>query len=159
MAKSSLILMLVWTQLLAGSGGSVYLCISDDGSHWCVDSDPATCTCCQHETEQDEGGECRCSRAGMSRDENESPRESPTLAGQPCGCTHILISNPEQSPTTLRVSSRTNAERLSQLVALLHHILPHDQFVVDGPHPALRHNSPPIPSQSLAILSSVVLRC
>lgn len=163
MVKSLLILALVTTQLLAGSGGSLYLCISNDGSHWCVDSDPASCTCCRQEAETDEHSGCCCSHVAGScdgdRDEHRTPSESPELAGQPCGCTHILISHPQQSPTTVRASSTTDAERLALLVALLPHAPLHDQFVSDGPDLTFRLNSPPIPSQSLAILSSVVLRC
>lgn len=169
MVKSLLILALVTTQLLAGSGGSLYLCISNDGSHWCVDSDPASCTCCRQEAEKTaESGEgddsgCCCSHVAGScdgdRDEHRKPSELPELAGQPCGCTHILISHPQQSPTAVRASSTTDAERLALLVALLPHALLHDQFVSDGPDPAFRLDSPPLPSQSLTILSSVVLRC
>lgn len=163
MVKSLLILALVTTQLLAGSGGSLYLCISNDGSHWCVDSDPASCTCCRQEAETDEQSGCCCSHAGgscdPSNDEDQIPDgESQELAGQSCGCTHILISQ-SQSPTTLQASSRTDAERLSLLVALLPHVLLCGPFVADELDPEFRHSSPPIPSQSLAILSSVVLRC
>jgi hypothetical protein len=40
MAKSLRMLTLMTTQLLSGSGGGVYLCLSNDGSFHCFDGGP-----------------------------------------------------------------------------------------------------------------------
>lgn len=165
MIKSLLVLALVTSQLLAGGGGALYLCISSDGSHWCVETDPASCTCCrQTEVEQDDCSGTCCSRpAGLcdQTDDEHGTRggESPELAGQPCGCTHILISHQPQAPSVFRAPSATDAERLLQQVAPPSQVLRHDRFVSDLADRALRKDPPPIPAQSLTILSSVVLLC
>jgi len=70
MAKSLLILMLMTTQLLAGSGGSVYLCISNDGSYCCFDTGPESCMCCHEEQEEIVHDPC-C--GGCQEDGNQTP--------------------------------------------------------------------------------------
>lgn len=160
MLNSLLILALVTTQIASASGGSLYLCISEDRSHWCVETDPASCTCCRQQAATNELPGCCGSHADGAGDQSHGERatphgESPELAGQPCGCTHILISHPRQSPPTLRPISRTDTQRVALLVV----VLLHDQFLGGGPDPAFRHKPPPAQRQSLTILSSVVLRC
>jgi hypothetical protein len=164
MIKSLLVLMLAVTQLLAGSGGSLYVCISNDGSCWCVEIDPASCTCCRQELETTEGSGCCCSHASGSCDPCNDVHGTPggellKFADQPCDCTFILISHPQQSAISLRVSSRTDGEHLFELPALVQHLFLHDQFVGDGPDLTLKYSPPPIPSQLLGVLSSVILRC
>lgn len=165
MVKSLLVLALVTTQLLAGGGGALYLCISSDGSHWCVETDPASCTCCrQVEGQQDERSSTCCSRAAelcdQTRDEHGTRGvESPELAGQPCGCTHILISHQQQAPPDFRARSATDAERLVRQVDLAPCVLRLDRFPSASLDWVLRKDPPPIPAQSLTILSSVVLLC
>lgn len=166
MAKSLLILMLMTTQLLAGSGGSVYVCISNDGSYCCFDAGPESCMCCQDERETVH--ESRC--GGCEEDGNKAPcgrheEGQPTcpdddilVAGDPCGCTHIPVVMPSDQPTNVaRSSNSVDGERLISLIALLP-TLAFDHHAVA--HLPLRLADPPaVPNFALTVVSTVVIRC
>jgi len=161
MAKSLLILMLVATQLLAGSGGSLYLCISGDGSFCCLDSGPGSCTCC-HEQDDDPPAcasdcdevTCRC------HDRRETPAD-PTveIANEGCGCIHIpLIVSAAQPTRVVRARTPTDAERLRQLMASLPSIDVAHTAIVASP-PASWGGPPAVPQFALTVVSTAVIRC
>lgn len=161
MAKSLLILMLVATQLLAGSGGSLYLCISGDGSCCCLDSGPGSCTCC-HEPDDDPQAcasdcdevACRC------HDGRETPA-APTveIANDDCGCIHIpLIVSAEQPTRVVRTATTTDAERLTQLIASPPSLDIGHTISVASP-PASWGRPPAVPQFALTVISTVVIRC
>lgn len=165
MAKSLLILSVVATQLLAGGGGSLYLCISDDGSYCCIDFGPDSCACCQPEERHSACADQCCShnsdepcsdhREGGGTPETPQPA---SLAAEPCGCTHVLISA-EQPTSITRTCNPVETERLSQL-AMLPSCLPNCQQwgVLPIPH-ARWHGPPAAPDLALAVISTVVIRC
>lgn len=136
MTKSLLVLFLMATQLLAGGGGSLYVCISHDGSFCCIDSGPETCECCSnHEAVQhdsccharhehpDVSGDDRCQHDGDQHDGGPCA-ESRMLASPAaphddvCGCTHIplMMTSVRQSP--LARISMPNGERFECPTAL-----------------------------------------
>jgi hypothetical protein len=165
MAKSLIILMLMTTQLFAGSGESVYLCISNDGSYCCLDAGPETCTCCRNHEEPSEdaccsnaacAGEVAC---GHHDETSPCPNYFGRIASDPCGCTHIPVMSSAAKPTTIaRTSVRAEAERL----ALLDACLPTCFIGVDAAtlSPHLRWTGPPaVPDFTLTVISTVVIRC
>jgi hypothetical protein len=156
MAKSLLILMLVTTQLLAGHSGTLYLCVSDDGSFCCIDTGSASCVCC-HDEEKSAHASC-CSDPECE----EKPTESQQLglsAGDPCGCTHIpVMVSADQPATVSRSSIMTESERLSLHIALLSASFVYVEVVAPSPH--LCWSGPPaVPDFALTVISTVVIRC
>lgn len=163
MLNALLSLVLATTQLLAWSGGSLYLCLSDNGFH-CVDFGPASCTCCHSPAEQDEHADHCCSDAAVTCDGDHAgyPKPeniaSPIFASDSCGCTHVQITS--QQPTSiLQASSAMDVERHLQFAAVLPFVLSGDLPLGDRFDPACSRGSPPIPSQALIILASIILRC
>ncbi|ODA29090.1 hypothetical protein [Planctopirus hydrillae] len=165
MAKSLLILMLMTTQLLAGSGGSVYLCICNDGSCTCFDAGPDLCTCCHDEHKEGVrhccgGCEKDGDRAPCSHHDEEQPvcPDDIFVAGDPCGCTHIpVVMSSDQPTNVVRPSRSVEGERLFSLIALLP-MLAFDHYAVA--HPPLRWADPPVvPDFALTVVSTVVIRC
>lgn len=159
MARSILVLILMMTQLLIGSGGSLYLCVSSDGSCWCIENDPETCTCCPvagpHEV-----GQCSCESDVCSRcsEYSEAPESAQNdfKVANPCGCTHILISS-EQVASSAQIS--TISGRYLQVVALVPCILACDELARCSQSQASWNGPPQIPAFALSVLSTVVLRC
>lgn len=99
MIKSFLILMLATTQLLTGSGGSVYLCIKNDGTFCCLDTGAEACRRCVDELPvvEEEPSGCACCREADSptlplhESAAASKFVSALVSGDACGCTHVLI--------------------------------------------------------------------
>ena len=167
MVKSLLILMLMTMQLLAGSGGSVYLCISNDGEYCCLDTGPQSCTCCQ-EHQQEAAHETCCSEVGCSGKIAGPPcgqrNESSSLSGEmvmdgACGCTHVPIAASADHPTTvIRPTVTVESERLALLVAWLPTRLGDTDAAAFLPH--FRWTGPPaVPDFTLTVISTVVIRC
>lgn len=167
MAKSLLILMLMATQLLAGTCGLLHLCISDDGTYCCIDAGPESCTCCQKHSEAvpeaccDEHAVDAVSETCCEHCEEEStePDTQTSVAGDPCGCTHIPLMVSSSQPTTIvRSTISESVERYTLLVAWLPSLVGSD--AVDGPSPHLRWFGPPVvPDFALTVISTVVIRC
>lgn len=164
MAKSLLILMLVATQLLAGSGGSLYLCISGDGSYCCLDSGPGSCTCCHEQDDDPQACASDCHEVTCScHDRHETPAE-PTveIAKEGCGCIHIpLIVSAEQPTRVVRTATTTDAERLTQLIAS-----PPSLDIgraISVASPSASWGGPPAVPQfaliALTVVSTIVIRC
>ncbi|GIX05064.1 MAG: hypothetical protein KatS3mg114_0933 [Planctomycetaceae bacterium] len=163
MAKSLLILMLAATQLLAGSGGSLYLCISNDGSYCCFDSGPESCTCCiGHDEEhaacvasERDGCACQC----HDRDGKQQAEPSVAIADDGCGCIHIpLIVSAEQPTTATRPAATLSAERIALSIASLASIPCSHTSSVSSP-PPFWSGPPAVPEYALTIVSTVVIRC
>ena len=172
MFRFSLVLTLAVTQLLAGSGRAVYLCVSSDGMVCCVDSGPGFCRCCQHgDDTTPQGGEAGaespagCSATCCDHQHNESldvaadETAPPALSGGPCSCDHELIS-PGQAARVLRSSAGGKfslaLQWTSATPAITDGIAPlgnqaHRRSASDGP--------PWLPDARLAMLSTIVIRC
>jgi len=158
--------MLMTTQLLAGSGGPVYLCISNDGSYCCIDTGPASCTCChgqeaiQHDACCGEPG-CEAVSESCCEPHDEDPSQSDghgLAAVDPCGCTHIPVMVSSDQPITARSSTTTDVERLSLLVALP--LALGSGLEIAAPSPHIHWSGPPaVPDFALIVISTVVIRC
>uniref|UniRef100_A0A7C2NYS7 Secreted protein n=1 Tax=Schlesneria paludicola TaxID=360056 RepID=A0A7C2NYS7_9PLAN len=163
MVKSLLILMLVATQLLSGSSGSVYLCVKSDGTCCCLDSGPVSCNCCHDHGElpqalADSGCDnvaCHC----HDRDGVRQAEQSAALVDDGCGCTHIpLIVAVEQPARIVRTALATDVERLAQLVAWLPALHVGDDVPVLWP-PTTGSQPTGVPDFALTVISTVVIRC
>lgn len=168
MLKSFLILMLMTTQLLAGSGRSVYLCIGDDGSFCCLDMGPASCTCCADQeveiSEEHSGCGCGCDESKSSRDSERSSRMEPSAesilrSGDLCGCTHILLSSEQPSLRVARMSGAVDADYFAQFAAETPAVSG-TGAAIDARHSCRQRFRPPtISSHALTVLSCVSIRC
>jgi len=167
MSKTLLILMLMATQLLAGTGGSLYLCISNDGSCCCFDVGPESCTCGRGHKDGSAGraaASCDCGEVTCQCHEcheTSIPESEATIevANEDCGCVHIpLMVSVEQPTRTVRSTIATDAERLALLIASLPSISVNHTFSVNSPE--VRWNGPPaVPEFALTVISTVVMRC
>ena len=164
--------MLVATQLLAGSGVSVHLCFSSDGSFCCIDGGAASCSCCKPADEpkkslenQLPAGNARKCNAGCCKVANNEwhgeEKYPPALAEAPCGCTHIplALASGEQS-----IASRSGAapsERVShQFSALwLPATLLNAADLSLLPPRLEMGRQPHVPNYTLVVVSIVVIRC
>lgn len=168
MAKSLLILMLMTTQLLAGSTGPVYICIKNNGEYCCLDTSPKFCTCCQ-EHRQEAAHETCCADSGCAGEIVELPcgHHDQTLPSSDlivemddaCGCTHIPVAvSPDQATTATRTAFSAEIERLALHVVWLPTWLSGTDTASFLPH--FRWNGPPtVPDFALTVLSTAVIRC
>lgn len=161
MAKSLLVLMLVTTQLLAGSGDSVYLCIGNDGSYSihseCDSCTPSQITC---------GIGCHsCNNASPGQKERLHPGERsvsptgdpPVLAGL-CDCTHLPIVMASDLPTMVTRNSITvDLECLSFLFTQAPTINVARRSALQLTFCWLDTST--IPDFTLTVVSTVVIRC
>lgn len=169
MIKSALILMLVTTQLLAGSGGSVYLCISNDGSFYCLDAGPSTCSCGTRQAtslgdadDADKDGCSCCSHCRASKPHNErdlAPITELSSSEDSSGCTHILLSHDQGPSQVARSTSAADMDRLLHLAGHLRAVTPMLSVIDCGCSLRERFWLPAIPSQTMAVLSSVLIQC
>lgn len=104
LSKLVLVLMLMATQLLAGSGGSFYLCIGE-GLLCCIDTGPAACTCC-HDPQGPPADKC-CSRGDCHPQQCDQVQLP--IADDDCSCLHIPVVIPPLEPTTLSHGSSAPA--------------------------------------------------
>lgn len=167
MAKSLLILMLMTTQLLAGSCGSVHLCISGDCSFCCLDAGPDSCTCCQKHTEDPSEAGCdeyadealsgKC--CGHCEVGSTEPESQFAVATDSCGCTHIpLVVSSGQPTTVVRSTVSESVEWYSLLIAWLPTLVFDGNAITRVP-PMRWHESPAAPDLALTVISAVVIRC
>jgi hypothetical protein len=159
MAKLALVLALVATQFLSWNGGALYLCLMPDASRYCLVADPTTCKCCDSDDSHENNASCVCDSNAVSRNDEKQPilgRTLTSLATNPCDCTHVLISH-ENSPNILRGSWTPDSKQFVELATTAPLSLSCVYLSEGGP--TLWELSPLVPSQSLTLLSSVVLRC
>jgi hypothetical protein len=166
MFKALPMLMLVTAQLLAGLGGSRYLCISHDGSYCCIDSGPEHCTCCKHDHEDAEVCEpdhdcCHksetCEHHAKEQGVGHSDDEC-VMVSDPCGCTHIQISA-EQVPACIRTTNVTQHEQFWHLLVWMPNLLGGSDREAESDQPPIRYGPAAIPDVNLAVLATVVIRC
>lgn len=167
MTKSLLILMLMTTQLSSGSGVSVFVCIRNDGSCICLDSGPTSCTCCK---KHDGCQHCAChpdtdceetvaSNCGCHDNESPKPVQFGFLAGDSCGCTRFPVMVSSNQPTTItRSTIPVEVDQLALLAAWLPTLCSGVQVVSTQPHLGWR-GPPTVPDFTLAVISTVVIRC
>ena len=167
MIKSFLILMLATTQLLAGSGGSVYLCIKNDGAFCCFDAGAENCRCCDEEIpvveEKPSGCSC-CSEAAspaLSTEESapSSSFELTLVSNEPCGCTHVLISQDQAQAKLSRMSARSDLQKFVQMAADLPGLVLLDGLISSRIASGWQYRPPTIESQALTVRSAVQIRC
>ena len=171
MAKSLLILAVLTTQLLGGSSGSVYLCISRDGS-FRIDTGPVSCVCSHYEEEHHPHFDRCCSKStkpcgdqpGALAAVGEVKPALPDLhgpsllAGGDCVCTHIPLLI-EQSPAVTRVCATRDVERLAPLVVFPQVTVADQKLVaVSSAVTGWRVRVAARPT-ALTVVSTVVFRC
>jgi hypothetical protein len=159
MLKPLLILALMATQILAGMSGSFYLCISNDGSHWCVEADPTTCTCChQHDAG---GADCQDGCAHATVTEEPQPARSGVVrlaqTDPECGCTHIPIGI--EQPSRQDYSTSSDSPRPGKSFVLNDSALEPSLAIGTRLTTSFAEGTRPLPSSALTFLSSVMLRC
>lgn len=167
MFKSLLILMLATTQLLAGSGGSVYLCIKNDGSFCCLDAGAATCSCCEEETpvvqQKPSGCSCCSEAASPSLSAQEfAPSSSVELAltsNDPCGCTHILIAQDHAQSQLTRMSSRCDLHHFVEMTSHLPGLISIASVAASRLASSWQYRPPTVDSHTLTVRSAVQIRC
>lgn len=167
MLRSLLFLMVVTAQLLPGGGGSIYLCIANDGSYCCLDAGPATCRCCPHgigdskpagKNESASHGYAAASEMCCHRhDGAEEAGYEVSLTSDPCGCTHLLISARHTTPVA-RPRTTSQTDQLSRPAVLMPgwaacHLM------VAGSRRERWDHPPWARGLALSTLSTVVLRC
>lgn len=176
MAKSFLILMLMTTQLLAASGGSVYVCIRNDGTLCCLDRGPSDCDCCEEEKVESAtfqkveipegrgGCGCGCSNSDLSCELDDSLQpeqfsELTAVSDDPCGCTHLLISHDQGSVCPANATPVFDASRLIQ--CLFEAPAHFNNDVASNLRNAAfqQFKPPPISSQAIIVLSWVLIQC
>lgn len=165
MIKSLLILMLMTTQLLAGSGVSVYLCIGSDGSYR-IDAGRDSCTSCKvtcgagcNPCSDDSAGQHDGLPCGTHGNDRLLQQAIETLAvEESCDCTHIPIMTSSDQPTrAARTSITVDLERFSSLVAqapgigLAYLPVPQSSF-----HCC---DTSTVPDFTLTVVSTVIIRC
>lgn len=164
MPKSLLVLMLMVTQLLMGSGVSLYLCIRGDGSYH-IDAGAESCDSCQISPETD--GSCGTSRAeqkcGSACDKHKQNNGRENIVevegpNAPCDCTHVpLLVASEQLAQPARNVLPGDFEQMVSLAALpptLGAVCPIAQH-----QKACFLNNLALTDFSLAAISTVVIRC
>jgi len=165
MAKSLLILLLLTTQLLAGSRGAVYVCLDSDGSICCLDSGPESCACCKVEEPRcaQSDGECSHHSAAEAEPRKGSlvtiAEDQATCVSGPCECSHVLIAAAVNSAACSTASCET--ERLARLLDSIQIVAESSSFDIPAT-PILPANwgvPEPLPSPTLSMIATVVLRC
>jgi hypothetical protein len=160
MAKSLLSLALIVMQLLSWSASPLYLCLSSDGSV-CVDLGPDACECCKHsavESETCDATHESCADHNHGMPENQGTSLASFSVGDPCGCTHVQISQP-QSPTLNRSSARADISHSVIFLITMHcNLVPAVASPPIGQATALSpaHH---VPSMRLTVLATIVIRC
>lgn len=166
MFKSFLILMLATSQLLVGGGGSVYLCIKNDGSFCCLDAGAETCRCCADEIpiveEKPSGCSCCSETTSPAFSTEESAPSSwfelTLKSNDPCGCTHILIAQDQAQSKLTRISAQFEMQQLVQ-VAPLAGWIQLDDLIASRIASGWQYRPPTIESQALTVRSAVQIRC
>lgn len=161
-----LIQLLIATQLLAGSGQTVYLCVSLDGTYCCVDDGPNACHCTAEVVVPATTGFSCCTSHVVCCPPTitdklclDSQSAADALGAQSHGCTHIPLELSSTDPATL---SRLDADQHGQpLLAIAVYSPPvWDLPVLPSPPRVGRgQTDPPLPSYSVAVVSTVVFRC
>jgi hypothetical protein len=168
MAKSLLILMLAAAQLVAGSGRSLYLCLSNDGSFCCIDDGPTGCVCCHDhdllERVAPTDHHCHTFNAREARSDcncdSLQPPAGERLVADQCGCTHVLLLvAAEQRMAVSRTRTTIDFERVVVPAENFApwHVAADDRTVLRMFFPA--GGSAAALDFTLTVLASTVIRC
>lgn len=118
MAKRLLIMALVAVQCASWSGASLFLCLGADGSV-CIDRGPESCTSCHEE----EAGHACCDLHDACCEEHAhdaSALNVPLLAGDPCDCTHVQISQTQAPTVVAGQATKSGLERAALIPDVCH---------------------------------------
>lgn len=164
MFRIPLVISLVLMQLVAASGGSVYLCVANDGSLCCLDFGPQFCRCCPHghdkvSSESAPSDQCHsgCCHQEASHEASDQPDEDQSIANSPCHCQHLAVA----TGTALLKSRATVGNPLIASTQLWTAITVRS-FLTDplACRQSERIQAPsPAPDSALALLSTVIIRC
>lgn len=161
MIKSFLLLMLVTTQLLLGSGASIHLCLNGDGQICCLDGGAGACDCREEDAvhnHQPPSDACESACCGVQPQAPPCDNHSSAVE-LGCDCTHVPIALSREEPA---IAERTQLARdflvvdVADVCSIAFASLPNDLFAT--PPPAVADQLA-IPSQALRIISTVVIRC
>jgi len=169
MIRSLLAVALAAAQLLSWSGGTLFVCLDGDGSYCCMDAGPDSCECCHEDDDRGvEPADAVClASSDTCRDDHGHEHELPCSRdaagisnGDPCSCTHVLLSLGSPPAVSRWVSAAADAQRLSSRLVSVDGTT---SFNDDAPIPVTtvrtRNGSCSANSFPLAVLSTVVLRC
>ena len=149
-----LVFVLSAAQLLAGSGGSFYLCMSD-GLFCCISQRSAPCKCCQ---EPDSAPPAKCCENSECSYGLVTQAE-PDGADDECCCVHIPVVIPPLEPATL--TDGTSVPVFDQVITIQawQTCLAHAVGTV-WPTVVSSCNGPPdAQAYTLTMLSTIVIRC
>lgn len=164
LVRTILILMTLTSQIIAGMGGSVYLCISSQGIN--IDAGPTACTSCDstedHKTPErhstcvkgEHHSSCGCGETPGSR----SLANDVASLDDSCDCLHILVTESSNVPATVTGSTAEIEFRvmISDATILSQSLLDccrFEQNVAISPRHQVIYDS------SLSILSNIIIRC
>lgn len=164
LVRTILILMMLTSQIIAGMGGSVYLCISSQGIN--LDAGPSACTSCDsvddHKTPErhptclksDHHSSCGCGETPFSH----GLANDVASIDDSCDCLHILVTESSNVPATVTSSTAEIEFRItiSDAAILSQSQLDSSRFVqnvVASPRHQVVFDS------TLSILSNVIIRC
>jgi hypothetical protein len=162
MIRLWLILALVATQVLSGSGAAYYVCLNGDGSYCCIDAGPDACTCC-HEHDSPPADACAdaAGTCGHHHDDDAAPPAgSGVTLSDACDGTHIpVMASADQALRATRSAAAANAERLALGGAWLPSWGNAAASVVFAAAPARWGGPPTVPDFAVTVVSTVALRC
>lgn len=171
--------MLIATQLLAGSGGSSFICIHDDGSFCCIDAGSESCKCCDDKDSHlrnycDDEDQAHHGTWAVSVDKHfvdacnvdhhcgaaEKSVSCRLDHCDPSGCNHIpLMVCSDQASVVARTFLMTRGVQLGRYMACL----PQRNWVGDTTfNPSLLTQSnrdANVPDSALALMATVIIRC
>jgi hypothetical protein len=186
MVKSFLILMLMTIQLLVGNGGSVSVCIKGDGSFCCFKRGPSDCTHCdipeveiaqvpkpevpKPEVPKPEvpteppGCHCCCNEVETpcpsdAVPESEQFVQSMVNSVDPCGCTQIVLTQDHSLTSVARTFPAADANRMVLAAFDVPAVFGSDAAIAASQTAFQRFKPPPVSSQTITVLSWVLIQC
>ena len=159
--------MLVATQLLAGGGVAVQLCVSGDGSYCCLDGGPGDCDCCREfggDSKKTEAAPAEgCGSECCGHHEPVKPRKADPLeafADAACRCTHVplVLSTDEQAIAT-RSHAALSDPSADVLAVWVPTTLVYTSSVVSSPPPLRWSQRSTVPDYAVVVIATTVLRC
>lgn len=140
----------------------MYLCVSDEGDV-CLDSGSGNCAGCDAVCHDHDQATCReaaeCEHSCCGTHEQAPGTEPAALVGlDGCNCLHVLVSWP-QPPSVVTSGVGLDATRLLASDGLAAEHLTCDAILIDAQIDVFCARMNSLPSHSLAVLGSVVLRC
>lgn len=162
MFRVSKVWLLILIQLIAGSGRDIYLCIDSDGTIAGLDAGPQFCINCDHEADANEAcsadsARCTCCSHTHKSESCAKIAESCVVVttDHDCDCEHRLISSEDfRSVSRVMRASQHGSAHAAILLPSPAKLLRAIAFQPLSPH----HSPPPNRADSIAFLSTVVIR-